>query len=84
VEGSCEHGNEPSGSMKCWETLSELVVASQEGLSSMELVQMAVESNECRWVCPRRREEVTTNVHLESRLRMCGSSTQLVLFAPTR
>jgi hypothetical protein len=21
VEGSCEHGNEPSGSIKCWETL---------------------------------------------------------------
>jgi hypothetical protein len=19
VEGSCEHGNEPSGSLKCWE-----------------------------------------------------------------
>jgi hypothetical protein len=21
VEGSCEHGNEPSGSIKCWEVL---------------------------------------------------------------
>jgi hypothetical protein len=21
VEGSCEHGNEPSGSIKCWEIL---------------------------------------------------------------
>jgi hypothetical protein len=21
VEGSCEHGNEPSGSVKCWEVL---------------------------------------------------------------
>jgi hypothetical protein len=21
VEGSCKHGNEPSGSMKCWEIL---------------------------------------------------------------
>jgi hypothetical protein len=27
VEGSCEHGNEPSGSIKCWE-----LVASREGL----------------------------------------------------
>jgi hypothetical protein len=27
VEGSCEHGNEPSGSIKCW--------VSQEGLSSV-------------------------------------------------
>jgi hypothetical protein len=33
VEGSCEHGNEHSGSIKCWE-------ARQEGLSSMELVNM--------------------------------------------
>jgi hypothetical protein len=33
VEGSCEHDNEPSGSIKC----SELA-ASQEGPSSMELV----------------------------------------------
>jgi hypothetical protein len=24
VEGSCEHGNEPSGSIKCWKTLEEL------------------------------------------------------------
>jgi hypothetical protein len=30
VEGSCEHGNEPSGSIKCW-------AASQEGLSSIKL-----------------------------------------------
>jgi hypothetical protein len=22
VEGSCEHGNEPSGSIKCWKFLS--------------------------------------------------------------
>jgi hypothetical protein len=21
VEGSCDHGNEPSGTVKCWETL---------------------------------------------------------------
>jgi hypothetical protein len=31
VEGSCEHGNEPSGSIKCWEIL-ERVTASQGGL----------------------------------------------------
>jgi hypothetical protein len=40
VEGSCEHGDDPSGSMKCWEFLDWLSVllASQEGLCSMELV----------------------------------------------
>jgi hypothetical protein len=32
VGGSCEHGNEPSGSIRCWEIL--------EGPSSMELVVM--------------------------------------------
>jgi hypothetical protein len=26
VEGSCEHGNEPSGSIKCWEALEDLAV----------------------------------------------------------
>jgi hypothetical protein len=36
VEGSCEHGNEPSGSIKCWE-----LAAPQEGLSSMELVYLS-------------------------------------------
>jgi hypothetical protein len=30
MEGLCEHGNEHSGSVKCWEIL--------EGLSFMELV----------------------------------------------
>jgi hypothetical protein len=24
VQGSCEHGNEPSGSLKCWENLEYL------------------------------------------------------------
>jgi hypothetical protein len=24
MEGSCEHGNEPSGSIKCWEILEYL------------------------------------------------------------
>jgi hypothetical protein len=24
LEGSCEHGNEPSGSIKCWEVLEKL------------------------------------------------------------
>jgi hypothetical protein len=40
VAGSCEHGNEPSGSIKCGEFLDYLSVllASQEGLCSMELV----------------------------------------------
>jgi hypothetical protein len=37
VEGSCEHGNEPSGSIKRWEVLGvpAQLAASQEGLSSM-------------------------------------------------
>jgi hypothetical protein len=34
VLGSCEHGNEPAGSVKCWENLA----ATQEGLVSIELV----------------------------------------------
>jgi hypothetical protein len=40
VAGSCENGNEPSGSIKCGEFLDYLSVllASQEGLCSMELV----------------------------------------------
>jgi hypothetical protein len=40
VEGSCENGNEPSGSIKCGEFLDYLSVllASQGGLCSMELV----------------------------------------------
>jgi hypothetical protein len=35
--GSCEHGDEPSGSIKCWEVLEWLhkLAASQEGLSSV-------------------------------------------------
>jgi hypothetical protein len=42
VAGSCEHGNEPSGSIKCGEFLDWLSVllASQEGLCSMELVKV--------------------------------------------
>jgi hypothetical protein len=39
VEGCCEHDNEPSGSVICQEFLdSKRLAASQEGLSSMELV----------------------------------------------
>jgi hypothetical protein len=37
VEGSCEHGNETSGSVKCWVVVLQLA-ASQERLSSMKLV----------------------------------------------
>jgi hypothetical protein len=36
VEGTCEHGNGPSGSIKCCEAAQ--LAASQEGLSSMKLV----------------------------------------------
>jgi hypothetical protein len=41
VAGSCEHGNGPSVSIKCGEFLDQLSVllASQEGLCSMELVR---------------------------------------------
>jgi hypothetical protein len=36
VESSCEHGNELSGSIKCWEVLEAAqLVACQEGLSSV-------------------------------------------------
>jgi hypothetical protein len=35
VEGSCEHGNELSGSIKFW--VAAQLAASQEGLSSMKL-----------------------------------------------
>jgi hypothetical protein len=36
VEGSCEYGIEPSGSMKCWEVLELLqLMAPQEELSSV-------------------------------------------------
>jgi hypothetical protein len=40
VEGSCEHGNKPSVSIKYWEVLAiaAQLMASQEGLSSMKLV----------------------------------------------
>jgi hypothetical protein len=38
VEGSCEHGNEPSGSIKCWEVLEWLLkptsIAEVNALSS--------------------------------------------------
>jgi hypothetical protein len=39
VAGSCEHGNEPSGSIECGEFLDELsVLLASQGLCSMELV----------------------------------------------
>jgi hypothetical protein len=38
VAGACECGNEPPGSIKCGEFLAEKLLASQEGLCSMELV----------------------------------------------
>jgi hypothetical protein len=39
VEGSCEHGNEPSGSIKCWgnSCVAAQLAASQKELGSMEL-----------------------------------------------
>jgi hypothetical protein len=43
VSGSCEHGDEPSGSIKFKKFLHKLsvLIASQEGLCSMELVTVA-------------------------------------------
>jgi hypothetical protein len=39
VESSCEHDNEPSSPIKCWEVLvAEELVASEEGLRTMKLV----------------------------------------------
>jgi hypothetical protein len=40
VVGSCEHGSQPPGSIKVWECLDYLsiLLASQEGLCSMEFV----------------------------------------------
>jgi hypothetical protein len=44
VEGSCEHRNEPLGSIKCWEVFefTEQLAASQVGLSSMELGSLTI------------------------------------------
>jgi hypothetical protein len=44
VTGSCEDGNEPSGSIKCGEFLDYLnvLLASEEGLCSMELVSYRI------------------------------------------
>jgi hypothetical protein len=37
VEGFCEHGNEPSGSLKCWEVLEKLhFSAAQERFGSIK------------------------------------------------
>jgi hypothetical protein len=47
VESSCEVGIEPSGSIKCWETL----VPSQVVLSSIELV-IKFDQNEGRCLLP--------------------------------
>jgi hypothetical protein len=38
VEGYCEHGDEPSGSIKRKFSKAEPVAAYQQGLSSMELL----------------------------------------------
>jgi hypothetical protein len=43
--GTSEHGNEPAGSMKCWEVLSRVaaqLAGSQEGLSYMKSVSLLV------------------------------------------
>jgi hypothetical protein len=47
VAGCCEHGNEPSVSIKCGEFLDwlSILVTSQEGLCSMELVSPNLKEN---------------------------------------
>jgi hypothetical protein len=69
VEGSCEDGNEPSGSLKCWEVLT----ASQEGLSSIELIINAVRSCVGSWVefpsLQVRTERVSVAVELLTHIR---------------
>jgi hypothetical protein len=44
VEGPCEHGIEPGGSIKCWgnSRVVAQLAASQEELSSMEFVKLRV------------------------------------------
>jgi hypothetical protein len=44
VAGSCEHGNEPSGSIKCGEFLDYLSVllGSQEEIYSLELGSLVI------------------------------------------
>jgi hypothetical protein len=46
--GSCEHGNETSDSIKCWEFLDWVggqLLASQEDLNSMESVSQLISVN---------------------------------------
>jgi hypothetical protein len=44
VEGSCEHGDEPSGSIECWEVLEYLRDwrLRKKRLNSMELVGIEI------------------------------------------
>jgi hypothetical protein len=56
VEGPFEHGNQPSGSIKCLEILEAAQLAtSQEGLSSMELVDSEISKRDqltsCKMTC---------------------------------
>jgi hypothetical protein len=48
VEGSCEDGNEPSGSLNFWGNSSVAAkrANSQEGLGSMELVSQPVSQSD--------------------------------------
>jgi hypothetical protein len=42
VEGSCEHGIEPSGSIKCWEGLSSVSKYLEAAKLSSKITQFAV------------------------------------------
>jgi hypothetical protein len=66
VEGSCEHGNEYSGSIKFWEIsrAAEQLEASQEGLSFMKVfTYLLVEGRSLK---------LTTYFQLMPRLRIRG------------
>jgi hypothetical protein len=53
VESSCEFGIEPSGSMKCWETIESLT---SSGLSSS--AQLHIVSQSVRYSFTSRREGI--------------------------
>jgi hypothetical protein len=45
--GSCEHGNELSDSIKCWEILAAQLVDSEEGLSSVNTNAVGIHADSC-------------------------------------
>jgi hypothetical protein len=45
VEGSCEHGDEPLGSLKCWEFLSGYTIGSFSGRAQLRKYVAIMEIN---------------------------------------